>query len=155
MAGMEIFVTSVLIAIPISIVANLLTDPVQRKLDKRLKQQSARREANQAKFRIVVEELAADKAAFSNYLMVQVLRTTFFTALLGLFSGLAFAAGQLIVVTEVDEQAGNAFFVLGQALALMGSLLVLTVVRAALQTASAVREARKREIPRQGADEAT
>ncbi len=44
--------------------------PIQRRLDKRLKQQSARREQNQANFRALVKELAGDKALFANYLTI-------------------------------------------------------------------------------------
>jgi len=142
----EILVAGVVVAIPVGIVVNLLTNPVQRKLEKRLKRQAARREQERGKFQSQVADLAADRAAFQVFLSTQILRTTYFTALFGFASALAFAMGQVTLSIDVGQgwRLGNVFIVVGQLTALLGSLIVLTVVRSALQTASAVRAGRGR-----------
>jgi hypothetical protein len=147
----EILIAGVLIAIPVSIIANLLTNPVQRKLEARIKSQSVRREQEKVQFRAQVVALAADRGQFSTYLTTQILRTTFYTALFGLASGLLFSIGQASSTAGSWEFA-DLFFLSGQLAALMGSLIVLTVVRSALQTASAVREEMERN-PATGAQD--
>jgi uncharacterized protein (DUF2062 family) len=143
----EVILSGVIIAIPIAIIGNILTRPVQNRFDSLLKRQSERREKERAEFRELVDRLAKDQAGFSGYLVVAVLRTTFYTAVFGLLSGMAFAAAQLIQAAagsyylSLSKNFIDLLYVAGQLAALMGALIVVAIVRAALQTAAAVREA--------------
>lgn len=140
----DILLTGVVIAIPVGIVTNLLTTPVQHRVDKALKRSGDKWEATRVVYARQVALFVADNTQFHIYLTEQILRTTVFTALFGLISGLAFAAGQGVALIHIFVfDIINVLDLIGQLAALIGTLTVFTIARNALRTVISVRSMRK------------
>jgi hypothetical protein len=141
-----VLVSGVLIAIPISIFANLLTTPIQNWLDKRIKKSSQNREVRrQATFAAQAADLATDRTEYMNYLFEAVLRTTYIGALFAVLTGVIFAVANSFYTPFLDsiQGLGSLVTVVGQLVALIGSFLVISIARDALQMIVAVRRHRQ------------
>lgn len=140
----SIILTSVVLAVPVGIVTNLLSSPIQRRVDRALKRSGETRQRTRAAYAEQISLYAEDSTSFHIYLTEQILRTTVFTALFGLLSGLAFAAGQGAALTHLFIfNVVNGLDLIGQLAALIGTLIVFTIARNALRTVISVRNAKK------------
>jgi Na+/H+-dicarboxylate symporter len=83
----SILLTSVIIAVPVGIAANLLSTPIQKQLDKALNRSGEKRQATRADYERRVLELAQDKEEFHVFLSGRILQISFFTAVFALIAG--------------------------------------------------------------------
>jgi hypothetical protein len=131
------FWLGLLLAIPLAIAANLLTPQIQSWLDERNKNKAlARTKDLQTEYELI-KSYKTSREDFREYLLWIVIRTTYIGSLIGIFAGLAFGIPNLFdIVGNYDrgwEIVRSIFFIGGQALSILGALLVVNICNNALQ----------------------
>jgi hypothetical protein len=126
-----------LLSIPLSILANVATPRVQRWLDARNRTRALQRTAGMASELAQVTRYVKDRGEFREYLLWTIIRTTFVGALCGIISGLIFVIPRILPFDRMSEGlsfAQNAAYSGGQAVGIVGALLIINICRAALKT---------------------
>ena len=130
------------LAVPLSVVGNLLTPAIAQRWAKRSSESASRRLALLKQELQEAEALAAEPNKHQIFLLESVLSVSFIASFVGVFSGVLFA---------LDSIGGNAFrlfSLLGQFVAVFGGVLVVKEVFVALRKSSRVRriEQFRREV---------
>jgi hypothetical protein len=133
-----------LIAVPIGIISNLVTLPIQSALSRRVQTASDRQALADATFEAQAEQYAKDRTEFWSYLLEVLIRVAFIGALAGIISGFFIIVGQVMpIVSETINQTFNVMaivpieylaglsYAIAQVVALIGALLSLNITRPA------------------------
>jgi uncharacterized membrane protein len=143
----SIIISGIVIAIPVGITVNVLSPPIQRWVETTFKRSGEKRQRTRETYEEQVSAYAQDRTSFHIYLTEQILRTTVFSALFGLISGLAFAAGQGLNLVKIFEigtiNISSIFYLIGQLAALVGTMIVFNIARSALRTVISVRSIKR------------
>lgn len=133
-----------LLAIPIGVVANIISSRVQTGIDRQTVEASAKRAERNKEFKDKAAHLAKDRNALYIELLEVLVRIAYITALFGLFSGGAFFLGQAMPYMGILT---TSLIAIGQLVALVGTLIVLNIARPAIVLLREVRTLRdEREL---------
>jgi hypothetical protein len=122
---------SLLLAIPLSILANIVTPFVQRWLDKFNEKRVLERTKGLQKEYEQVKHFAEDRSEFKEYLLWVVIRTTLVGSLVGIFSQALNAVGNILYV-------GGILYAISQVIGIIGSIMVINLCSDALKIYSKV-----------------
>lgn len=120
-----------LLSIPFSFAVNIISPYINRRIDKRSEASSEKRALEDAAFRADAGALAKDRPALYMYLLEALIRMAYIGALFGAFSGALFVVSQVIYFELIGAVA--------QAIALVGTIIVLNIARPAVQMIREVR----------------
>jgi len=140
------------LAVPLAILANLLTPRIQSKLESWTGRRSDRRRRAIEQDHRQAELFSANPGELAAYQLSQLLWIAFFTALFGLVSGGLTVAGQVVVTSNTTFDIGRhsidvgiALFVVATSVGLIGTLIVLNLAREALKFTSRAQRRRKKQ----------
>jgi hypothetical protein len=129
------------LAIPLAIVANLLTPFFFKLLSYFSTNVKSRRQAIETEERRKAAEYTRDKAAYSSFQFSQVTQFAVIAALSGLFAGAFASFAHVIFAMNLPDRFGQIFFIGSQTVVVIASLLTLTVAKRGARIARYVREA--------------
>ena len=144
---MSEFAWSLILAIPLAILANIFSIPILKWFEKRSKTAGDKRATRDAEFAAQAAGFAADRPSFYSYLLEAVLRTTFVGALTGILAGAFAIAGSGL---NLNIQGSNGLYKLApiayaatSLVSLVGAVIVLNITRTALIMVRKVRELKR------------
>jgi hypothetical protein len=115
------------------VLADFFARPLQRFLDRRIQDRTTVRS------RLLVSRLKADRQAVRDFLLLQVLETTYIGALVGILAGVLFAAStSSYAIVDGPNWVGTALSVTGQALTLVAGVLIVRIAGDAIRVVRAV-----------------
>lgn len=126
-----------LLSLPLSILANILTPKFQSWFDSRNRKKSLQKNRNlQAEYEKVVK-FKNDRQSFHEYLFWVVIRTTLIGSLLGVFAGIIFAIPNIFDILEIPyseiDFIRNTLYALGQSMSVIGALMIVNTCSTALR----------------------
>lgn len=132
---MVTFVLGLLFALPMGVLANLLTPLAQDRWARRSSERAQRRAAVLQRESERVQGYVRQPHLLQQHLLGVVLATTGVAGVSALFSGLLFAVGQYLQTRPDYEHSRTAqtLYLAGQVLGLVGSLVVLVLTMNALR----------------------
>lgn len=150
---MTLFILSLIFAIPLAILANLVTPWFQRTLDSFSVNRSTKRAAVEVEEYREIAKMAADKTRYYTFLLTSILRIALWIAAMGLFDTLAQAIVGGIKLLDIPPLPVNgqmppgyvpnmaiqlyipvAFFMVANAISLVTAIAVINISRRALRT---------------------
>lgn len=152
------FWLGLLLSIPLSIFANLITTPVQNMIS-RYNEESARQRVLQAQVEYRrIESFYLNRSEFHEYLLSVIINTTFITSLTAMLSYLSFMLVGLTHKLRLNSSGKKQVFDavrellqgLGFVALIIGALLVINITKEALRTYSNVKnfDSYKQSIPK-------
>jgi len=132
---MSEFWLGIILSFPIGIATALITPWFQRKVDQIDRRRSLAISKRVTKEYELVVHFHKEPIAFTQYLVQVAIRTTFISALMGVFSGLMFSFGQALFIVHLPMafyELRNTPYLIGQFITLAGSLLIMNTCRPAL-----------------------
>lgn len=122
------FWIGLLIAIPLSILANILTPRAQKWLDRRSETKQSKRAGTLRSEHAQVAALVEDQRKLHTYLLMVVVRATYIGSLVGIITGLIWAVNSFISYNEFISGAA-------QILAVFGAIMIVRVCGEGMQVA--------------------
>ncbi len=145
--------------IVVGVLVNLLSWPIQRRLDRVSARRAQQQEEREQEFRRQVDRFAADRSALNSELLTAVLKLASVVALFGLVSGLLFALPDVLTFREADgdedldfarlNEFRNVVYVVAQLLGLVSFTIVYRISRKAIVLATAVRARQPPSAPKE------
>src|SRR4051812_20601475 len=126
------FWVGIALAIPLAIVANLLTPKAQAYLDRRNTTKAALRRAAAERDEQEVRNLARNPEALKEEMLAALLRLAYIAALFGLLASVPSLAGVAMQSAPINYRVVNVLFIIGAAFGLIGTLTSLNIARRAL-----------------------
>ncbi len=108
------------LAIPLSVLANLLTPAAQRWFDRRNQARLARHAGDLREEYELIRSFVRDRSRLNSFLLAAVIRSTLIGSLVGIITGMVFAAASIAYLGGIP----NAF---GQVLAVIGAIMVVRI----------------------------
>lgn len=123
-----IFWIGVLLGALLGVLADFAVRPLQRFLDRRLEDRTTVRTQS------LLANLQADRQATRDFLLLQVLETTYIGALVAIFAGVFYALSSgSFALPGFPIWLGSALSVAGQAVSLIGAMLIVRIAGDAIR----------------------
>ena len=135
-----------LLAIPLGIIASLLTPWIVKTINNRTYRNRQKNLENARKEYEQICEFYKNKQDLSIYYLNVVVKTTLLSAFMALASGLLLAGGQIVMMAfDIDRKYSGILFGLAQLVNLFGSIAIVSICKPALNIWNKIRNFKEYE----------
>ena len=140
---------SLALAIPLSIIGNLITKPIQNRIASvGQARQKVKKEKLLTEFKII-QDYHKNQGDLRNYLLFTAIKVFFIWAVMDVIAQTSFSVPNFLEFSGADYETNQAFYnvpnILGHLTFVLGSLVILNICKGAIETYNRVRNFKKYE----------